>query len=472
MTAQEVVQKFKEDGIQIVDFRFVDLFGQWQHTSRVATHVDVDTLTEGIGFDGSSIRGFQSIESSDMLLIPDCSTYFVDPYFEHKTAVIICDIKDPLTHEMYSRDPRYIAQKASNYLTQTGIADTAYFGPEAEFFLFDDVRFDTTANQSYYAIDSREGAWNTGADEVEGNLSYKTRHKGGYFPCPPADTFQDVRSEMVLEMEKVGIEVEIHHHEVGTAGQGEIDIKYNTLLTVSDSIIKYKYIVKNTARKHGLTATFMPKPLFGDNGNGMHTHQSIWKNGKNVFYGPGNYADLSDEARYYIGGLLKHAAAVLAFAAPSSNSYKRLVPGFEAPVHLLYSQRNRSACIRIPTYSPSEGAKRLEFRCPDPSANPYLAFSAMLMAGLDGIENKIEPPAPLDKDLYDLEPEVKANIENTPASIAEALDALEEDHEFLLKGDVFTQDVIDTWLEMKREEEVSDVNLRPHPYEFYLTFDC
>ncbi|MBF0274163.1 MAG: type I glutamate--ammonia ligase [Nitrospinae bacterium] len=472
MTPQQVVQKFKDDAVKIVDFRFVDLFGQWQHTSRVASRVDEDILKEGIGFDGSSIRGFQSIEASDMLLMPDCSSYFIDPFFEHKTAVIICDIMDPITHEMYAKDPRHIAQKATKYLSQTGIADTAYFGPEAEFFLFDDVRFDTTANQSYYAIDSREGAWNTGLDEVEGNLAYKTKHKGGYFPCPPADTFQDIRSEMVLEMEKAGIEVEIHHHEVATAGQAEIDIKYNTLLASADSIIKYKYIVKNTARKHGFTATFMPKPLFGDNGNGMHTHQSIWKNGKNVFYAPGNYADLSDNARYYIGGLLKHAAAILAFAAPSSNSYKRLVPGFEAPVNLLYSSRNRSACIRIPTYSPSEGAKRLEFRCPDPSANPYLAFSAMLMAGLDGIENKIEPPPPLDKDLYDLEPEVKANIAQTPASIAEALNALEEDHEFLLKGDVFTQDVIDTWLDMKREEEVDELSLRPHPYEFYLTFDC
>ncbi len=472
MTPKELITYIAEKEIKIVDFRFVDLYGQWQHISRTARHVDEKLLTEGIGFDGSSIRGFQSIDASDMLLVPDGTTAFFDPYCNIKTLVIICNVKDPVTHEMYSRDPRNIAMKAENYLKSTGIGDTAYFGPEAEFFVFDDVKFDCATQHCYAFVDSSEGHWNSGAEEAGGNLGHKVKAKGGYFPVSPIDSMQDLRSEMALTMEDIGIAVEIHHHEVATAGQGEIDIRYDSLVNSADNIIKYKYIVKNTALKHGKSATFMPKPLFNDNGSGMHTHQSVWKDGKNTFFGPGGYADLSDEARYYIGGLLKHAGAVLAIAAPSNNSYKRLVPGFEAPVTLLYSQRNRSACIRIPMYSNAEGAKRVEFRCPDASANPYLAFSAMLMAGLDGIQNKIEPPEALDKDLYDLEPEEKANIRQTPTTLAEALDALEEDHDFLLKGDVFTQDMIDTYIAYKRETEVDGVRLRPHPYEFILSYDC
>ncbi|MFC1563247.1 type I glutamate--ammonia ligase, partial [candidate division KSB1 bacterium] len=407
---------------------------------------------------------------SDMILIPDSNSYFLDPFTEAVTLNIICNIKDPITFEPYSRDSRYISQKAEKYLKSTGIADIAYFGPEAEFYILDDIRFDQTPNSGYYYIDSTEGFWNTGKQENP-NLGYKPRYKEGYFPVPPMDSYQDLRTEMVLALEAIGVETEVQHHEVGTAGQAEIDIKYDSLAKISDKIMMYKYIIKNLARKKGKTVTFMPKPIFMDNGSGMHTHQSLWKNNKNIFFKAGEYGDISEYALYYIGGLIKHTPAILAFAAPTTNSYRRLVPGYEAPVNLIYSQRNRSACIRIPMYSRSEKTKRIEYRPPDPSCNPYLAFSAMLMAGLDGIENKIMPPDPIDKDLYDLPPEDKVKVKSTPSSLEEVLDALEKDHDFLLKGDVFTSDVIETWINYKREKEVGGLRLRPHPYEFALYFD-
>jgi glutamine synthetase len=425
---------------------------------------------EGVGFDGSSIRGFQEIQESDMLLVPDPNTAVIDPFTQHKTLNLNCFVNDPVTGESYSRDPRYVARKAEEYLTSTGLADTCYVGPEAEFFVFDDVRFDQNEHEGYYSIESVEAAWNTGRDENP-NLGYKPRYKEGYFPVPPMDHFQDLRSEMILVLERVGVEIEIHHHEVGTAGQAEIDMRFDSLLRMADKLMLYKYVVKNVARHAGKTATFMPKPVFQDNGSGMHTHQSLWKGGEPLFYSEAGYAGISDMGRWYIGGLLTHAPAILAFSNPTTNSYKRLVPGYEAPVNLVYSQRNRSAAVRIPLYSQSPKAKRLEFRCPDPSCNPYLAFSAMLMAGLDGIQNRIEPPDPVDKDLYDLPPEELSKVPQVPGSLDAVLSALEEDQAFLKAGGVFTDDLIETWVTYKRENEVDALRLRPHPWEFALYYD-
>ena len=470
MTPHELIQFAKENDVKMVDLKFMDIPGLWQHFSIPLRNLTEDLFEEGIGFDGSSIRGFQSIEESDMILMPDAASSFLDPFTEHKTLNLICNIKDPVTHEPYSRDSRYIAQKAENYLKSTGIADTAYFGPEAEFYILDDVRFDQTPNSGYYYIDSVEGFWNSGRPENP-NLGYKPRYKEGYFPVPPMDSYQDLRTEMLLTLESVGVESEVQHHEVGTAGQAELDIKYDSLLKVGDKLMKFKYVIKNLAKKHGKTVTFMPKPVFMDNGSGMHVHQSLWKNEKNLFFKAGAYGDLSEMGIYYIGGLLKHTPSILAFAAPTTNSYRRLVPGYEAPVNMIYSQRNRSACIRIPMYSRSESAKRVEYRPPDPSSNPYLAFVVMLMAGLDGIENKIMPPDPIDKDLYDLPPEDKGKVQSVPSSLEEVLNALEKDHEFLLKGDVFTSDVIETWINYKRTKEIDAIKLRPHPYEFALYYD-
>ncbi len=470
MDVKEVIGIIKDRKIQAVDMRFCDLPGLWQHFTVTPQQVDEESFREGFGFDGSSIRGFQEIQESDMLLLPVAETCFEDPFTKVPTLNLICNVSDPVTGEPYTRDPRYVAQKAENYLVSTGLADTAYFGPEPEFFVLDDVRFDQTYNKGYYFIDSVEGFWNSGREENP-NLGYKPRYKEGYFPVPPMDSLQDLRTEMVLLLQQVGIVVELHHHEVATAGQCEIDMKFDTLVAMADNLLKFKYIIKNTARRYNKTVTLMPKPIFMDNGSGMHVHQSLWKDGKNLFYEPGGYADLSRMAVYYIGGLLKHAAAILAFCAPTTNSYRRLVPGYEAPINLIYSQRNRSACVRIPAYSRSEKAKRIEFRPPDPAANGYLAFSALLMAGLDGIHNKIMPPDPMDKDLYDLPPEDLSRVRSTPGSLEEVLDALEQDHDFLLKGDVFTPDVIETWLEYKRTHEIDELRLRPHPYEFALYFD-
>ena len=472
MTPKDVLAMIKEHDIKMVDVRFTDLPGTWQHFSLPASMLSEDDFVNGLGFDGSSIRGFQAINESDMLVVPDPDTAFIDPLLKIPTLVLICDIRDPITGENYSRDPRYIAKKAEDYLRSTGIADTAYFGPEAEFFLFSDVRFDQGSHFGYYFLDSDEGIWNSGADRGGKNLGYRPRYKEGYFPCPPLDTLQDVRSQITLNMIAAGIEVEVHHHEVATAGQCEIDMRFDSLLRMADKLVKYKYIVKNTARQFGLTATFMPKPLFGDNGSGMHCHQSLWKEGQPLFYDPKGYALLSDTARWYIGGILAHAPALLAICAPTTNSYRRLVPGFEAPINLVYSQRNRSAAIRIPTYSDSPKARRIEFRAPDPTCNPYLAFSAMLMAGIDGIKNRIEPPPPLDVDIYELTAEEKAHIRGTPGSLAESLDALEADHNFLLAGGVFTPDVIETYLDYKRSRELIQVAIRPHPYEFFMYFDA
>lgn len=471
MNPKELLKFVKDNEIKIIDLRFVDLPGLWQHFSISSKELNEEMFEEGVGFDGSSIRGFQEIQESDMLLIPDATTSFADPFTAAPTLNLICNVKDPITLQSYSRDPRHIGQKAENYLKSTGIGDTAYFGPEPEFFVLDDIRFDQSYNYGYYYVDSQEGFWNSGKEEKP-NLGYKPRYKQGYFPVPPMDSLQDVRSEMILLLEEVGVDVEAHHHEVGTAGQCEIDLRFDTLTSMADKFLKYKYIIKNVAKRHGKTATFMPKPIFQDNGSGMHVHQSIWKEGKNIFYGSGGgYADLSETAIYYIGGILKHTPALLGFCAPTTNSYRRLVPGFEAPINLIYSQRNRSAAVRIPTYSSSEKAKRVETRFPDASCNGYLAFAALLMAGLDGIQNKITPPNPIDKDLYDLAPEDMANVKSPPGSLEEVLNALEADCEFLLKGDVFTKDVIDTWLNYKRSEEVDAVRLRPHPYEFAMYFD-
>jgi glutamine synthetase len=469
-TPAEVLGLVESEGIEIVDFRFCDLPGLMQHFSVPAHELTNDGFAEGYGFDGSSIRGFQEIQESDMLLFPDANTAIIDPFRQHKTLNINCFVKDPVTGESYSRDPRYIAQKAEDYLVSTGIADTAYFGPEAEFYVFNDVRFEQTTHSAMYSVDSVEGVWNSAKDEGP-NLGFKPRYKEGYFPVPPMDHFQDLRSEMILQMEALGIEIEVQHHEVGTAGQAEIDMRFDTLLTMADKLMLYKYVVKNVARAHGLTATFMPKPIFQDNGSGMHVHSSLWKDGEPLFYSELGYAGLSDIGRWYIGGLLKHAPAILAFAAPTTNSYKRLVPGYEAPVNLVYSQRNRSAACRIPIYSKSPKAKRVEFRCPDPSANPYLAFSAIVMAGIDGVLNKIEPPDPVDKDLYDLPPEELAMVPQVPGSLDESLAALEADHDFLTTGGVFTDDLLDTWISYKRANEIDEVRLRPHPWEFYLYYD-
>jgi glutamine synthetase len=469
-TPAEVRKMAQEAGVKIVDLRFVDLPGMWQHFSIPVEDLEDDLFSEGIGFDGSSIRGFQQIHESDMLLVADAESACVDPVLEVRTLNLICNVLDPITRKPYSRDPRYIAQKAEQYLKSSGIADISYWGPEAEFYIFDNVRYDQNAQSGYYHIDSVEGVWNTGREEHP-NLGYKLRHKEGYFPVPPSDQLQDVRSEIILAMKEVGIKVEVHHHEVGTAGQGEIDMRFGPMTRMGDQLLYYKYIIRMIARKHNMTATFMPKPIFGDNGSGMHVHQSLWKGNTNVFYDEKGYALLSKTALHYIGGLLAHAPALLAFCAPTTNSYRRLVPGYEAPVNLAYSQRNRSAACRIPVYSKSSKAKRVEFRCPDPSANPYLCFAAQLMAGLDGIQRQLNPGEPLDKDLYDLEPHEAAKIKSTPGSLGEVLDALEKDHEFLLKGDVFTKDLISTWIGYKRERELAPVNLRPVPYEFFLYYD-
>jgi len=469
-TPDDVRRLAKEGKVKIVDLKFVDLPGVWQHFSIPAEDLNDDLFNEGIGFDGSSIRGFQLIHESDMLLVADPDTACVDPMLEVPTLNLICNVLDPVTRQRYSRDPRYIAQKAEIHLKKTGIADFSCWGPELEFYIFDDVRYDQTAHSAYYFIDSDEGVWNTGRQENP-NLGYKLRHKEGYFPAPPADTLQDIRSEIILKLKEVGVPVEVHHHEVGTAGQGEIDMKYATLTEMADHVMYYKYVVRNVARKHGKTATFMPKPIFGDNGSGMHTHQSLWKGETNLFWDEKGYAQVSQTAKYYIGGLLQHTAALLGLCAPTTNSYRRLVPGFEAPVNLVYSQRNRSAAVRIPVYSKSPKTKRIEFRCPDPASNPYLCFAAQLMAGLDGIRNKIDPGEPIDKDLYELAAEEAAKVKSTPGALGEVLDALEKDHSWLLHDDVFTPDVIETWLTYKRERELAPVNLRPVPYEFFLYFD-
>ncbi|HXQ18677.1 MAG TPA: type I glutamate--ammonia ligase [Acidimicrobiales bacterium] len=465
----EVVRLVKDEGIEVVDLRFCDLPGLMQHFSMPAHTLTEEMFTEGNGFDGSSIRGFQQIHESDMILLPDPSTAVVDPFRQHKTLNLNCFVHDPVTLEPYSRDPRHIARKAEAYLLSTGIADTAYFGPEAEFFIFDHVEYGQGVNYANYRVDSIEGHWNTDGSELP-NLGYKLRTQEGYFPVPPNDKFQDLRSEMILTMEKMGIEIEVQHHEVATAGQAEIDMRFDSMAIMADKLALYKYVVKNVAYANGYTATFMPKPLFQENGSGMHCHQSLWKDGEPLFFGDG-YGGLSDLGRWYTGGLLKHAPALLAFAAPTTNSYKRLVPGYEAPVNLVYSQRNRSAACRIPLYSASPKAKRIEFRCPDASCNPYLAFSAMLLAGLDGVQNKIEPPEPVEKDLFDLPAAELAKIAHTPGSLEEAMDCLEADSDFLRVGGVFTDDLIDTWVEYKRIEEGDAVRLRPHPWEFALYYD-
>ena len=467
---KKVLSYVKDNNIQFIDFKFMDFPGQWQHFTVPVSQLEEDSFENGYGFDGSSIRGWKVINESDMLIIPDPRTMFLDEFIEAPTLSLVCDVYEPATKEKYSRCPRNIAQKAEAYLKSTGLADTVYFGPEAEFFVFDDVRFESNPNSSFYMVDSVEGRWNTGRDEGP-NLAYKPRYKEGYFPVPPTDSLMDLRNEMVLGLQRAGIQVEAQHHEVASGGQCEIDLRFEPLVHAADQLLMFKYIVKNTARKLGRTVTYMPKPIMGDNGSGMHVHTSLWKDGKPLFAGNG-YAGLSEMALYFIGGLLKHAASVLAFTNPTTNSYKRLVPGFEAPVNLAYSQRNRSASIRIPMYSQSPKAKRLEFRCPDPSGNPYLAFSAILMAGLDGVLNRIDPGEPLDKDIYDMPPEELANVPSTPESLSAALRALEDDHEFLLKGDVFTDDVIETWIKYKFDKEIKPIALQPHPFEFGLYYDC
>jgi glutamine synthetase len=469
MDANRAIELGKQNAAVMVDLKFIDLVGKWQHTSVPFHRLVPEAFEEGFGFDGSSIRGFQPINQSDMLLMPDPATAVMDPFTKHPTLSLVCTIQDTITRQRYTRDPRYVAQKAEAYLRSTGLADTAYFGPEAEFFIFDDVRYAAGSNEAFYSIDSNEAVWNTGAAEGP-NLAHKIRHKEGYFPVQPQDTQMDLRTEICLEMQRVGIEVEVSHHEVATAGQGEIDMRFDSLVAMADKLMWFKHIVKNVAYRNGKTATFMPKPMFGDNGNGMHCHQSLWKEGKPLFAGDG-YAGLSDTALHYVGGILKHAHAIAALTNPTTNSYRRLVPGYEAPVNLAYSSRNRSAAIRISTYSPSPKARRLELRFPDPSCNPYIAFAAMLMAGLDGVQKKIDPGDPLDKDIYALSPEELKDVPRMPASLDEALDALEADHEFLLKGDVFTRDLIEMWLDYKREHEVQAMRLRPTPYEFFLYYD-
>jgi glutamine synthetase len=468
MDAKGVLEFAKKHNAKILDLRFTDVPGIWQHVSFPMEQCDDKSFEDGFGMDASSIRGWASIHESDMLLIPDPSTAFMDPFRDTPTLLMIADAVDPLTKQPYGRDPRYIAKKAENYLQMSGVADKAFFGAEAEFFIFDSVRFDQREQHGFYFVDAEEGRWNSGREE--NNLGYRPRYKEGYFPVPPTDHYMDLRTDMTLQMQAVGLNVECHHHEVATGGQCEIDIKFDTLLRCADNMMIFKYIVRNTAYQYGKTVTFMPKPLFGDNGSGMHTHQSLWAKNKPLFAGDG-YAGLSQTALHYIGGLLKHAPAIVAFAAPTTNSYKRLVPGYEAPVNLAYSRRNRSAAVRIPMYSTSPKAKRIEFRPPDPSCNTYLAFAVMLMAGLDGIENKINPGQPLDKDIYDLSPEELKGVPSLPGSLDESLKALEKDHKFLLKGDVFTEEFIQLWIEYKRKKEIDPVRMRPHPYEFMLYYD-
>ena len=469
MKPREAIDFAKKNGAQFVDLKFIDFPGIWQHTGVPIHRLEESSFEEGFGFDGSSIRGWQPINASDMLIIPDAETAKMDPFMAHPTLSLICSVSDPITGQPYSRDPRYVAKKAEQYVRQTGIADTVFFGPEAEFFIFDSVRYENSPQGAFYQIDSEEALWNSGKEGK--NLGYKIRHKEGYFPVPPTDTLVDLRHEIEATLMASGIEVEVGHHEVATAGQCEIDCKYNRLTACGDQLMWFKYIVKNTAKKHGKTATFMPKPMFGDNGSGMHCHQSLWKEGKPLFAGDG-YAGMSNLGLWYIGGVLKHAKALAALTNPTTNSYRRLVPGFEAPVNLAYSSRNRSASIRIPVAGvTSPKARRIEVRFPDPSCNPYLAFAAMTMAGLDGIQNKIDPGDPLDKDIYALSPEELKDVPHVPGSLDEALDALRRDHEFLLRGDVFSADVIDTWLDYKTTKEIDAVRLRPHPMEFALYYD-
>ncbi len=468
MTPREVLEYAKKQKTQVVDLKFVDLLGTWQHFTIPIEELNEGTFKDGSGFDGSSIRGWKAIHNSDMLAVPDPTTACVDPFTAVPTLSLVCTVMDPITRENYDRDPRNIAMKAEKYLKSTKIGDISYWGPEAEFFIFDQARYDQDSHSGYYFIDSDEGIWNAGKEGT--NLGNKPRHKEGYFPVAPIDTQQDIRSEMILEMQKAGMPIEKHHHEVATAGQAEIDLRFDALVSMADKMMMYKYIVKNVARRHGKTVTFMPKPLFGDNGSGMHTHQSIWKEGKPLFAGK-EYAGVSQLCLHYIGGVLKHAPALAAITNPTTNSYKRLTPGFEAPVLLAYSSRNRSAGIRIPMYSPSPKAKRIEVRFPDPACNPYIAFSAMLMAGLDGIENKIDPGEPMDKDLYDLEPQEAARIPTMPGSLDDAIRNLERDHQFLLKGGVFTEDLVETWITYKRSREVDQLRLRPHPFEFFMYYD-
>ena len=468
MTPREVLEYAKKHKVEVVDLKFIDLIGTWQHFTIPVEELTEGTFKEGSGLDGSSIRGWKAIHNSDMLAVPDPGTACLDPFTAVPTLSLVCNVVDPITRENYDRDPRHIAQRAEKYLKSTKIGDLSYWGPEAEFFVFDQARYDQNSHSGYYFIDSDEGVWNAGREGM--NLGAKIRHKEGYFPVAPTDTQQDIRSEMILEMQRAGMLVEKHHHEVATAGQAEIDLRFDALVAMADKMLMYKYIVKNVARRHHKTVTFMPKPLFGDNGSGMHTHQSIWKEGKPLFAGK-EYAGISQLCLHYIGGILKHAPALAALTNPTTNSYKRLTPGFEAPVLLAYSSRNRSAGIRIPMYSPSPKAKRIEVRFPDPSCNPYLAFAAMLMAGLDGIENKLDPGQPMDKDLYDLEPKEAAKVPTMPGSLEEALRHLERDHEFLLKGGVFSADLIETWIAYKRSREVDPLRLRPHPYEFFMYYD-
>ncbi len=472
--AGEVIELIKQRAVQVVDLRFTDLPGLWQHFSITLPEVNDELFEAGIGFDGSSIRGFQEIHESDMLVRPDPGTAFIDPFCSTTTLALICDVIDPVQKGPYSRDPRYIAKKAERHLQHSGLATTCYFGPELEFFIFDSIRFGQDQHSGYYHVESAEGEWASGRDEGAyggGNLGYKQRYKEGYFPVPPHDTLQDIRSEIVLALMQAGIRVEVHHHEVATAGQNEIDMRFAPLTRMADNVMLYKYICKNVARRHGKVATFMPKPLFADNASGMHCHQSLWKDGENLFYDADGWALTSQLCRWYIGGLLKHAPALMAFCAPSTNSYKRLVPGYEAPVNLAMSQRNRSAAARIPMYSDAPAARRVEFRCPDPSANAYLAFAAMLMAGLDGIAHQTDPGEPLDRNIYELPPEEAEKIRQVPGSLEESLEALEADSYFLRKGDVFTDDVIRTWIDYKRTREIDTLKLRPHPWEFYLYFD-
>ncbi len=469
MTPKEFFEFCKKNNAKMIDLKFVDLLGTWQHCSYPVDTLDEDVFTEGLGFDGSSIRGWQGIHVSDMLAIPDPNTAVLDSFFAEPTVSVLANIVDPVTHEEYSRDPRYVARKGAAYLKKTGIADTCYIGPEPEFFIFDEVRYEQNQHTGMYKIDSVEGAWNTARFE-EPNLGYKPSFKGGYFPVSPTDTYHDLRGEMVYEMMKVGIAVEAHHHEVATAGQSEIDMKYADLVKMSDQFMWYKYIIKNVAKRHGKTVTLMAKPVFEDNGSGMHTHFSLWKDGKPLFAGKG-YAGLSDIGLYSIGGMLKHAPAMLAFAAPTTNSYRRLVPGFEAPVNLVMSKRNRSAGVRIPMYSENPKAKRLEFRCPDPTANGYLAWTAMLMAAIDGIQNKINPGEPLDRDIYEMSDEELSKYPKTPGTLEEAIQALEKDHKFLIAGNVFTKDLIEAWIEWKQTKELTPMAMRPHPYEFHLYYD-
>jgi glutamine synthetase len=470
-TPKEFLNYVKENKIQIIDLKFIDTPGIWQHLSLYQDQIDETAFTDGVPFDGSSIRGWKAINESDMAMVLDPTTCWIDPFMAEPTLSVICSIIEPRTGQPYSRDPRTIAQKAVDYLVSTGLGDTAFFGPEAEFFIFDDVRFDQNQHSGYYYVDSVEGRWNSGREEPGGNLGYKPRYKEGYFPVAPTDTSQDMRTEMLLTMAKCGVPIEKHHHEVASGGQCELGFRFGTLIKAADDLMTYKYVIKNVAKKYGKTVTFMPKPVFNDNGSGMHTHQSIWKDGKPLFWGDG-YANLSEMALHYIGGLLKHAPALLALTNPSTNSYKRLVPGFEAPVNLAYSQGNRSASIRIPLTGSNPKAKRLEFRCPDATANPYLAFAAMLCAGIDGIKNKIEPGASLDVDIYDLSPEELSKVPSTPGSLELALEALEKDHAFLTEPGVFTEDFINTWISYKLDNEVNPMRLRPHPYEFGLYYDC